>query len=184
MRCQDEVDVDEVAVHYQNTNAPAKPLISYRNQSTPPGDAGSARRAIYRQSTVAGIERLGQHHGSHEEKRTAEQGGDVRDDVDGTLEQHASKKPVSISELYAILRRYAARGSQEEVELLVSNLIRERGESPNLKLYSAMVLCNIDPARGSAGRIKVLFRELEDSGLVPDAILFHDALKVSSNLTV
>jgi len=184
MRNQDEFDIDEVAVHSQNTNAPAKPLISYRNQSTPPGDAGSARRAIYRQSTVAGIERLGQYQGGHEKKRTVEQGEDVRDDVDGTMEHHGSKNSVPVSELYSILRRYAARGSQEEVELLASNLIRERGESPNLKLYSALVLCNIDPVRGSAGRVKVLFHELEDSGLVPDAILFHDALKVSSILTV
>jgi len=88
-------------------------------------------------------------------------------------------RTVTISELYNTLRLYAARGSQEGVELIAAHLIKERREAPNMKLYSAMILCNINPEKGSAERVKLLFQELEEDGLVPDSTLYHDALKVS-----
>lgn len=149
-----------------------KHIISYITEKTPPGEKKSRQRAIYQHSAVEGINRLGP------TQRSAEEHEGVLESGSGAPSNVSSKPIIPVRELYTILRRHAARGSLEEVELLAAYLIKEKGEPPNLKLYSAMILCNINPEKGSAARVTTLYRELEEDGLVPDSVLFHDALKV------
>ncbi|KAF1811633.1 hypothetical protein P152DRAFT_376498, partial [Eremomyces bilateralis CBS 781.70] len=81
-------------------------------------------------------------------------------------------------QLYEDLLSQASRGYIEDTERLVKYLISERAQQPNLRLYRALVLANINPPHGSAESVISILQELADEGLEPDAALCHSVIKV------
>ncbi|PNS20999.1 hypothetical protein CAC42_3336 [Sphaceloma murrayae] len=86
----------------------------------------------------------------------------------------------SSPELYDMLRSYAEDGKKAMTVALVDYLVRNRGEKPNSRLYSSLILCNVDIDNGSALTVAQLLAEVEDEGLPMDSGMCHDALKVLS----
>ncbi|KAJ9636825.1 hypothetical protein H2199_007819 [Coniosporium tulheliwenetii] len=68
-------------------------------------------------------------------------------------------------------------GHFADTKKLVEFLVVERNERPNAKLFSALILANVDPVEGSAADVGALLSELRAEGLEPDAGVCHDALK-------
>ncbi|KAF2502840.1 hypothetical protein BU16DRAFT_498694 [Lophium mytilinum] len=80
-------------------------------------------------------------------------------------------------QLYGRLRTYAAAGNYNEVKDAVQYLIQGRGEKLNARLYSAMILANVHPLHGHAGRVSALLLEMENEGIEADAGVCHDVLQ-------
>lgn len=81
--------------------------------------------------------------------------------------------------LYELARTAGFRGARDEVKRIVEHLVRDRKEAPNLRLYSALILSNVDPETGAAWRVASLLDEMQQEGLTLDVGLCHDVLKVS-----
>ena len=84
----------------------------------------------------------------------------------------------SIPVLYDLLRTCASRGRTTDVDKIVDHLVRERGETPNVRLYSSLILANVNPQHGSPDRASWLVDEMTSSGLAVDSGVCHDVLKV------
>lgn len=84
----------------------------------------------------------------------------------------------STEQLYEDLLSQASRGYIEDVERLVKYLIGERGQQPNLRLYRALILANINPPHGSAESVISILQELAAEGLEPDAGICYSVIKV------
>ena len=80
--------------------------------------------------------------------------------------------------IYENLRVWAASGDHAKVAETVQYLINERQEHPNVRLYSALILVNVSPAYGTAGRVAALLQDMRDDGIEPDAGTCHDILEV------
>ncbi|KAF2089734.1 hypothetical protein K490DRAFT_2346, partial [Saccharata proteae CBS 121410] len=61
---------------------------------------------------------------------------------------------------------------------LVHHLVRYRREQPNLKLYAALMIINVNPEDGSAAAAARLLKEMMDEGLEPNSEICHNCLKV------
>lgn len=83
----------------------------------------------------------------------------------------------SLGKVYSEMRRAAERGQTDNVTAHLNELLRVRGEQPNLALYAGLILANINPETGSAARVEQLLNELRKEGLTPDAETYHNALK-------
>ena len=81
--------------------------------------------------------------------------------------------------LYELLRREAGFGRIQKVEAIVEQLVRDHGEAPNSRLYSAMILVNHDPEFGSAAEAERVLMEMRDEGIEPTEACYHNVLKVS-----
>ena len=82
--------------------------------------------------------------------------------------------------LYAQLRSAAIQGKILECREIVEYLMKERRQRPNLHLYNALILCNIDHRHGAAWRVTELLEEMRAEGLQPDLGTCHAVLKVVS----
>ncbi|KAK4999403.1 hypothetical protein LTR66_001552 [Elasticomyces elasticus] len=82
--------------------------------------------------------------------------------------------------LYEKLRVAASYGRIQEVERIVQHLVKERGEEPNLRLYSALILGNVHYEDGAAWRVANLLEEMKQEGLRVDGGICHNVLKVLS----
>lgn len=80
--------------------------------------------------------------------------------------------------LYEMLRRNAALGRTDEVATIVEELVGERQEAPNLRIYAAMIMSNINSEYGSAADVERILAEMEAEGLTPDGSCYHNALRV------
>lgn len=80
--------------------------------------------------------------------------------------------------LYDMARTKAGLGRTRDVQDIVHHLVAERKEKPSLRLYSALILSNINPSHGAAWRVASLLEEMADEGIVPDVGICHDVLKV------
>lgn len=87
-----------------------------------------------------------------------------------------SQKETSI--LYEWLRSAARRGATDRVERIVQELVKERGEQPNGRLYGALILVNTNPKDGAAWRVAALLQQMEEEGVDIDVGICHDVLKV------
>lgn len=85
---------------------------------------------------------------------------------------------VTTAELYTLLRRYASKGSLDDVDMILDKLTRERGEMPNARLYAALVLVNVNKERGSAAGATAVLEEMAAEGLLVEEEILHDVLKV------
>lgn len=88
----------------------------------------------------------------------------------------------SNEEIYERLRYNASQGHTTDTRKLAEFLVVERNERPNNRLFSALILANVDPVEGSAADVGALLSELRAEGLEPDAGVCHDALKVGTIL--
>lgn len=80
--------------------------------------------------------------------------------------------------LYEMARAAAGLGNTLDVKRIVEHLVRDRKEEPNLRLYSALILSNVNPSDGAAWRVASLLEEMIEEGLTIDEGICHDALKV------
>lgn len=87
----------------------------------------------------------------------------------------------STNDLYRHLRRMALRGHTKDVDSLVHYLLQQRKEPPNTRMYNALILANVNPDCGIAGRAEALLEELKLKDLNPDSVTYHDLLKVCSS---
>lgn len=84
---------------------------------------------------------------------------------------------LSTSQIYENLRIDASKGHTKNCELVVNYLVKERGERPNLRIYSSLILSNVNP-EGSVAVMMDQIKELRDEGLELDLYACHDVLKV------
>lgn len=92
---------------------------------------------------------------------------------------HAPKPPPSTAiQLYEKLRSVSFKGNHDEIEGIVGVLVRDFHERPNIRLYNALILSNIDPVNGSAAKAAGLFREISKEGIIPESGTYHALLKV------
>lgn len=80
--------------------------------------------------------------------------------------------------LYEMLRRSAGLGRTDEVAMIVEELVAERQEPPNLRIYAAMIISNVNSEYGSAADVERILAEMDAEGLTPDASCYHNALRV------
>lgn len=89
------------------------------------------------------------------------------------------KSPLaSTAQLYEKLRSVSAKGNNKDVEQIVGALLQEHHEAPNLHLYTASILSNIDPRNGSAAKAARLWQEMTEEGIVAESSTYHALLKV------
>jgi len=82
-----------------------------------------------------------------------------------------------VSKLHDELRALAAKGLSEKTAALVRHLVRARGQPADLRIFRALILCNVNP-EGSAATVLALLREIDAAGLRLDAPACHDVLRV------
>lgn len=87
---------------------------------------------------------------------------------------------LSTPELYELAHAAAGKGNSREAMQMVEYLVRERRETPNLRLYSISILTNVHPTEGSARNVARLLAEMEDEGLQMNVQICHDVLRVLS----
>ena len=80
--------------------------------------------------------------------------------------------------LYNYMRGAAIDGQYHLCRFIAEILVQERGEKPNLQLYSTLILANIAAGEGAAWRVIDLLAEMEQDGLKPDTGTCHAVLKV------
>lgn len=80
--------------------------------------------------------------------------------------------------VYHKLRQIALNGGHSQIQACVSILLTERGEKPNVRLYDALLLANVDHEYGSAHEACKLLEEMATEGIAPDSATYHAALKV------
>ncbi|OCL03225.1 hypothetical protein AOQ84DRAFT_348060 [Glonium stellatum] len=91
--------------------------------------------------------------------------------VKGRLEE------LDTTAIYDNLRVWAATGNQAKVTEAVRYLIYERQERPNVRLYSALILVNVSPLYGTAGKVAALLQDMRHDGIELDAGTCHDVLE-------
>ncbi len=84
----------------------------------------------------------------------------------------------STDELYDKLRTFAIKGEEPLVRTIINTLLAERQEKPNLRLYAALILVNVDAAYGSAPVLSRLLDEIKQEGIGIDSGTYHSILKV------
>ena len=86
----------------------------------------------------------------------------------------------STPDLYELAHAAAAEGNSREAIQMVEYLVRDRRETPNLRLYSISILANVHPWEGSSRRVAGLLTEMDDEGLQMNVQICHDVLRVLS----
>lgn len=86
-------------------------------------------------------------------------------------------KDLPIAALYERMRFAAGRGETAYVSRLAAYLLRERGEEPNTKMYSCLILSHCSAINGSAQWVRSLLEEMKAEGIEIDRGICHDVLK-------
>ena len=81
--------------------------------------------------------------------------------------------------LYEELKCAALKGDFVRTHVLVEELVKRRGEVPNIRLYHALILANTSPQYGSPTEVMKLLDEIENEGLALDPAIYHAVLKVA-----
>ncbi|KAG9697581.1 hypothetical protein KCU95_g1151, partial [Aureobasidium melanogenum] len=97
-----------------------------------------------------------------------------------TTVKKADYPNISTPDLYELAHAAASKGNSREAMQMVEYLVRERRETPNLRLYSISILTNVHPSEGSARSVARLLAEMEDEGLQMNVQICHDVLQVLS----
>ena len=95
-----------------------------------------------------------------------------------TNDEAASLSTQDIRGGYQDLKRFSERADYIRVQAQVEQLVRVNHETPNLRLYNALILANGNPQMGSAGEVARLLQEMEDGGIMPDSATYHAILRV------
>ena len=89
-------------------------------------------------------------------------------------------KVMAKSPLYEQLHKSCIAGDYDRVQKIVRILVRERGERPSTRLYTALVLANTHAEHGSVQQVEMLLEEMVAEGVNPDSATYHAVLKVAS----
>ena len=89
-------------------------------------------------------------------------------------------RTISKSAVYEELRKASTKGDFERVQRIVRTLVEERGELPNSRIYTALILANTSPYHGTAAGLAELLAEMVGEGIMPDSATYHAVLKVKS----
>jgi len=100
------------------------------------------------------------------------------------IRQSGSKRQINFDDettpiLYEMARMSASHGYTNDVRNIVNYLVTRRREQPNLRLYGALILSNVNPTEGAAWRVATLLEEMAEEGLSMDVGICHDVLKAS-----
>jgi hypothetical protein len=90
-------------------------------------------------------------------------------------------KTAEPARLYELLRIEASHGDFDKVQIYAETLIRDHGEEPNLRMYSALILANSSTS-GSIASVKDYVQQLRENGLDLDLGACHDIIKVGVTL--
>ncbi|KAF2154435.1 hypothetical protein K461DRAFT_129317 [Myriangium duriaei CBS 260.36] len=93
---------------------------------------------------------------------------------------HLDIQQLPTSSIYDLLRKQAAAGNVDQTRVIVEYLVRQRSESPNAQLYTALILANVNPEQGSAEQITQILREMGKHRIGLDTGICHAVLKVLS----
>ena len=85
---------------------------------------------------------------------------------------------ISKSAVYEELRKASTKGNFERVQRIVQILLEGRGEAPNSRIYTALILANTSPNHGTAAGLDELLEEMVGEGIMPDSATYHAVLKV------
>ncbi|MCJ1288159.1 hypothetical protein MMC26_007514 [Xylographa opegraphella] len=85
---------------------------------------------------------------------------------------------ISKSAVYEELRKASTKGNFERVQQIVQILVEGRGEAPNSRIYTALILANTSPHHGTAAGLDGLLEEMVRDGIMPDSATYHAVLKV------
>ncbi|MCJ1410577.1 hypothetical protein MMC19_004663 [Ptychographa xylographoides] len=86
-------------------------------------------------------------------------------------------RKTSKSAVFEELRKSSIKGDFDRVQFIVRTLIEDRGEIPNAKLYTALILANTSPTKGSAKAVEELLGDMVRDGITPDSATFHAVFK-------
>ena len=95
-----------------------------------------------------------------------------------TIDEAASVSTQDIRDGYQDLKRFSERADYVRVQAQAEQLVRVNHETPNLRLYNALILANGNPQMGCAGEVARLLQEMEDGGIMPDSATYHAILRV------
>lgn len=99
------------------------------------------------------------------------------DVLESPILQHYDK--ISKEQMYEYLeKRKLSAQAKTKTLLAVAYLIRMRGETPNLRIFSNLILSLCHSQAGSAAWLASYLEEVKEMGLEPDSELCHNALKV------
>ena len=99
---------------------------------------------------------------------------------------HASSQPPSGSlgllltpktQIYDQLYRQALNGRYENVQGIAEKIVKINGDSPNTRLYEALMLANTECWSGSADEVAGLLRNMADDAVDPNSAILHGALQ-------
>lgn len=94
------------------------------------------------------------------------------------LRDQGYMRTLDIEIVYQKLRQIALKGGHSQIQACVNIVLTERGEKPNVRLYDALLLANVDHEYGSAYEASKLLEEMAKEGIAPDSATYHAALKV------
>ena len=89
-------------------------------------------------------------------------------------------KVMAKSLVYERLRKSCIAGDYNRVQKIVRVLVRERGEKPSTRLYTALILANTHAEHGTVQQVEELLEEMVAEGINPDSATYHAVLKVLS----
>lgn len=89
-------------------------------------------------------------------------------------------RELDIQSVYRKLRQIALGGNHTQTQACVNILMNERDEKPNVRLYNALLLANVDHENGSASEISDLLEEMANEGFTPNSATYHAVLKVQN----
>jgi hypothetical protein len=88
-------------------------------------------------------------------------------------------RPITTPVIYEALRALRNHSGQAgKIRQLVTYLVAERGERPNVFLYEALVTASWDTTTGSASDLVAIMKEMWDTGITPSPSFYHSALRV------
>ena len=95
------------------------------------------------------------------------------------LNDEEALKVVAKSLVYERLRKASIEGDYHRVQKVVRILVRERGEAPSARLYTALILANTHAEHGTVQQVEELLEEMVAEGVNPDSATYHAVLKVT-----
>lgn len=98
--------------------------------------------------------------------------------VDGDSQEKWGRQAPGDQRIYEDLRRLAVKGNFVQVERLVNEIIKTRGEKLDSRIYLAMVSANACAHNGSPAEVRRLLEQMAKDNIEPDSAMYHAVLKV------
>ncbi|KAI9683408.1 MAG: Telomerase protein component 1 [Trizodia sp. TS-e1964] len=92
----------------------------------------------------------------------------------------SKRNSLAFEAYYTKLHNEAFAGNYHAVQYIVDFLLKNKHEAPNIRLYGALILANVDPANGSAEAVATLLKEMKAENIGMDSSIYHSALRALS----